>query len=155
MSDERPFERLYDVLEEKYGTDIDLSLIPRTHRTILCVVWVDGKIGNGGFGYLLEDVLTGDSDFVLTRLAYQDIKALRALKAIEMAFSIFPKSIPPASVDERLRIWNRKFRFRDLLYNRDLSNIKYFDTMEENMDLLDQYILANIETFRDDLGFKL
>jgi hypothetical protein len=102
-----------------YGDEIDVSKLTETERTVICVWAATGYIGNGGFRYLFECLFEGDADFELTYEAFVRIKSDAAVAAFRQAFDRFPNGKAPPDPDERLGLYLKGVRRRDLSPHED------------------------------------
>jgi hypothetical protein len=90
-----------------HGDDLDASVIPVEHRTVLLVWNATGIIGNGGFNYLFERSFGGDPFFALTKEAFDTIGCAPAATAFRKALEMFPGGRPPTDIGRRLTIYRQ------------------------------------------------
>jgi hypothetical protein len=93
------FARILDY----HGDDVDASALSEAARVVLLVWHVAGIVDNGGFRALFEGHLKGDPHFALTAAAFRTVGCKKAAEAVRKTLAMFPKSRPPADIDERLR----------------------------------------------------
>ncbi len=139
----------YDRILRQHGDDLQLNQIPKPQQAVLAVVNSHGLIGNGGFQYLFEGDLPGDPGFVITREAYKTIGATDAIAAFDKAFAVFPNSMPPADIDERLRLWQSKYNLSDSLTDDTSPDSLYLSAMDGVLIKLNDYIRGNPDAFAD------
>lgn len=96
---ENAFDRVYAL----YGDDLDVSMMPEEHRTVILVQFATGYINNGGFEYLFEGNYCGDPCLELTAQAFRAIESPSASMAFDRAFRIFPRGKVPADIVMRAR----------------------------------------------------
>lgn len=136
-----------DRILKQHGEDLQLNQIPKPQQAVLAVVHSHGIIGNGGFQYLFEGDFPGDPGFVLTREAYKTIGATDAIAAFDKAFAVFPNSMPPADIEERLRLWQSQYNLADSLTDDTSPDCLYFSAMDGVLSKLDAYIRGNPDAF--------
>ncbi len=151
MSEHDLAAQTYERIIQHYGDDLNPAQLPPSHRTVLLVWNVHGILGNGGFQFLLEIDLPGDAEFLFVRQAYVTIGSQGACDAFDKAFAVFPKSIPPRDIPQRLKLWKSKYSLRDALTNDDAPDAMYFHAMDDVIACLTAYIQQHQQEF-DGLG---
>jgi hypothetical protein len=149
MADIDLADETFDRILKYYGESIDPTMMPEEHRTVLAVYHSYGVLGNGGFQYLFEGDLTGDPHFQITRESYATIGATTASAAFDKAYAVFPNSIPPKDMDQRLSIWGSNYRIPGSLMDDSSPDSMYFAAMDDVMAKLTQYIQSRPEAFSD------
>ena len=149
MADTGIADQTFDRILKHYADDIDPSKMPGAHRTVLAVFHSDGILSNGGFQYLFEGDLTGDPHFQITRESYKIIGATDATAAFDKAYAVFPDSLPPKDMDQRLSIWQSKYSLADSLTDDSSPDSLYFASMDDVMLKLTQYIRSHPHAFSD------
>jgi hypothetical protein len=134
-------------LVKVYGQRSDAAIMPEPHRIVLLVNSSIDIISNGGFHYLLEGTFLGDEEFLLTRHAFKVIGAKTALKAFTRAFAVFPNSIPPPRIEERLEMYESRYDKMAFLTDKQSPDAIFFSTSDEAYRLLQEYIQDNLKTF--------
>lgn len=147
MADINVADETFTRILKHHGDDLDVSKIPKPQQTVMLVYHAHGILGNGGFHYLFEGDFPGDPEFLLTREAFKTIGATEASAAFEKAFAVFPNAIPPADINQRLKVWEAKYNHRDSLDDPSSPDVMYFEAMDGVMEKLTAYIKAHEADF--------
>jgi hypothetical protein len=102
-----------------HGKHVDVSTLSEVQRNIVLVNYAHYRIGNGGFSAFLSSELTGDPSYALTVSAHLSVGADAGADAVKRALAVFPYSTPPASGDERSRIYSEHYSLEDMIAKRE------------------------------------
>ena len=95
-------DRVWCALSE---STINVDTCGELERVVRLVWDSSGLIGNGGVHRLFEGDYPGDPGFAYTVAAYQRIGARTAYEALQDAFRQFPGGVLPATIEDRLRVF--------------------------------------------------
>ena len=128
-----------------HGKNVDVSTIPEAQRNIVLVNYAHYRIGNGGFSAFLSSDLTGDPTYALTVSAHSSVGADAGADAVKRALAVFANSTPPASGDERSRIYSEHYSLDDIFSKRETPDTLYFASLDLTMSILAEYVKRNAE----------
>lgn len=128
-----------------HGKNVDVSTIPEVQRNIVLVNYAHYRIGNGGFSAFLSSDLTGDPTYALTVSAHSSVGADAGADAVKRALAVFANSTPPASGDERSRIYSEHYSLDDIFSKRETPDTLYFASLDLTMSILAEYVKRNAE----------
>ena len=134
---------VFKFLVNHYGEADDVAAWPAEHRTMYLVWHTAGVIADGAFNALFHTDLAGDTDFVLTQQAYEDIGCEPALAALRPVFHLFPDGVPPRDPMERLRLFVRGNKAADGHLNKD-----FFKTIDALTVAVAAYVRGHEGSFR-------
>jgi|688.fasta_scaffold315781_1 hypothetical protein len=126
-----------------HGKHVDVSTLSEVQRNIVLVNYAHYRIGNGGFSAFLSSELTGDPSYALTVSAHLSVGADAGADAVKRALAVFPYSTPPASGDERSRIYSEHYSLEDMIAKRETPDTLYFASLDLTMSKLAEYVKRN------------
>lgn len=92
-------------LIEKYGSRNSITYYPRDVRCVVLIWTAIGKIENGGFEYLFQTKLPGDSYYKQTLESFKVIGCNDAYKSFKDALCQFPECSPPLDDNKRIQLY--------------------------------------------------
>lgn len=127
------------LLRQRFASNLDA--MPPEGKVVFWCLSADGIVCNGGFQYLLERWSSPES-YTLALEGFRAIGADECASALAEVLSLFPKGVPPADRDRRLRRW-RRYEWR-----WDHPTVRQFwKGCERVPSLLVAYIRANRDAF--------
>jgi hypothetical protein len=134
---------LFDRIVAYHGDDIDASAMSEGERVVVLVWHVTGIIGNGGFRYLFEGDLKGDSYFALTAEAFRATGCMKAAEAVRKTLAMFPNSRPPTNIEQRLRYYLKRIKGG---WPTDMDK-QFFDAEDNLKKCLAGYIRSHADAY--------
>jgi hypothetical protein len=134
---------------ERWGYTADaggIGLVPIASRTVLLVDTVMGIVKNGGFSYLLEDILPGDKNLVHAIAAFRRIGSDRSAEIIDDVLAGMGASVVPRSPQGRYKKYlGMPEEWRDSL------DFRFWDTDAEVEVNLTRYISEHQSLINEEL----
>jgi hypothetical protein len=123
------------------SSDDNFSNLTEPERVFIFVEMLEGQINNGGFDQFFFNS-SGDYTYKIVS-AYETIKAFKTTDLIKNAIKLFP--VLPVSKDTKTRRRILQYLDERISEEWDKLDSKFYEYEENIVDLLIEYMKANIE----------